>query len=65
MTTKNAALLALVGTGLLLLVLVAALLPDITGVANGTVPAVTLLVSLVRTFACLTVFVFFWAFRRS
>ncbi len=65
MTTKNAALLALVGTGLLLLVLVAALLRDITGVANGTVPAVTLLVSLVRTFACLTVFVFFWAFRRS
>jgi len=65
MTVKNAALLALVGTGLLLLVLLAALIRDISGVVNGTVPAISLVVSLIRAFAGVTVFVFFWVFRRS
>jgi hypothetical protein len=65
MTVKNAALLALVGTGLLLLVLLATLLRDTTGVMNGTVPAIALLTSLIRTFAAVTVFVFFWVFHKS
>jgi hypothetical protein len=65
MTVKNAALLALVGTGLLLLVLLATLVRDTTGVMNGTVPAITLLTSLIRTFAGATVFVFFWVFHKS
>jgi hypothetical protein len=65
MTVKNAALLALVGTGLLMLVLLATLVRDTTGVMNGTVPAIRLLTSLIRTFAAITVFVFFWVFRKS
>jgi hypothetical protein len=65
MTLKNAALLALAGTGLLLLVLLVTLVRDITGVMNGTVPAIALLTSLIRTFAGVTVFVFFWVFRKS
>ena len=65
MTVKNAALLALVGTGLLMLVLLTTLVRDTTGVMNGTVPAIRLLTSLIRTFAAITVFVFFWVFRKS
>jgi len=65
MTVKNAALLALVGTGLLLLVLLATFVRDTMGVINGTVPAIRLVTSLIRTFAAVTVFVFFWVFHKS
>lgn len=65
MSLKNAALLALVGTGLLLLVLLAALVRDTTGVMNGTVPAIRLVTSLIRTFAGASVVVFFWVFQKS
>ena len=65
MTVKNAALLALVGTGLLLLVLLATFVRDTMGVMNGTVPAIRLLTSLIRTFAAITLCVFFWVFRKS
>ena len=65
MTVKNAALLALVGTGLLLLVLLATLVRDTMGVMNGAVPAIRLAVSLIRAFAGLTVFVFLWVFHKS
>jgi len=65
MSLKNAALLALVGTGLLVLVFVAALIRDTAGVMNGTVPAIRLVTSLIRTFAAFSVCVFFWIFQRS
>ena len=65
MSLKNAALLALVGTGLLLLVLLATLVRDTTGVIQGTVPAIRLVTSLIRTFAAFTACVFFWVFQKS
>ena len=64
MSLKNAALLALVGTGLLL-VLLATLVRDTTGVIQGTVPAIRLVTSLIRTFAAFTACVFFWVFQKS
>ena len=65
MNVKNAALLALVGTGLLTLVLIATSIRDTAGVMNGAVPAIRLATSLIRTFAGLTVVVFLWAFYKS
>ncbi len=65
MSLKNAALFALVGTGLLTLVLIAALVRDCWGLLNGVVPAVTFLVSLIRALAGVSLAVFFYVFHKA
>jgi hypothetical protein len=65
MALKNAALLALVGTGLLTVLLVAHLIIDIWGVLNGVVPAIRVLTSLIHVLASLSVAVFFYVFQKE
>jgi hypothetical protein len=65
MSLKSAALLALVGTGLLTLVLLGGLARDGWGVLHGVVPAVRLLTSLIRALAGITVVVFLYVFQKA
>jgi hypothetical protein len=65
MSLKNAAFLALVGMILVTILLVVGFINDVLGVAQGIVPAVKLLTSLIYAFAALTVTVFFYAFHRA
>ena len=65
MTVKNAALLALIGTILVTVLLAIGLIRNVLGVAQGLVPAVTLLSSLVFAFGAFSVAVFFFAFHRA
>lgn len=65
MTLKNAALLALFGTLLLTILLVAGLISDLLNVINGLIPVTTMLSALIRSFASLTVTVFFYVFHRA
>jgi hypothetical protein len=64
MTLKSAAFLALVGTVLLTILLIANLIGDVLGVARGLLPAMRLLTSLIYTFAGLSAAVFFYAFHK-
>jgi hypothetical protein len=65
MTLKNAAFFALVGMVLLTVLLTVSLIVDISGVARGLVPAVTLLASLVHWVAGVSLLVFFAVFHRT
>jgi hypothetical protein len=65
MSLKTAALFALVGTGLLTLVLLVGLARDVLGVVNGVVPAIRLLASLVDVLAGVSVVVFVYVFHKA
>jgi hypothetical protein len=65
MSLKSAALLALVGTGLLTLMLLAGLARDVWGVVNGVVPAIRLLTSLIHALAGVSLAVFFYVFHKA
>jgi hypothetical protein len=65
MNLKNAALLALIGTLLRTILLVAGLISDVLNVTRGLIPAMRMLSSLIYAFAALAVTVFFFAFHKS
>ena len=65
MNLKNAALLALIGTLLLTILLVAGLISDVLNVMQGLIPAMRMLSSLLHAFAALSVTVFFFVFHKS
>jgi phosphoglycerol transferase MdoB-like AlkP superfamily enzyme len=65
MSLKNAALLALIGTLLLTLLVLAHFISTVLGVMHELIPAMALLTSLVHLFACLSVLVFFYVFYRN
>jgi hypothetical protein len=65
MTIKSAAFLALIGMLLVTIVLVLAFIIDVSNLANGAVPAITVLKSLIYAFASLTVTLFFFIFHKS
>jgi hypothetical protein len=65
MSLKNAALLALIGTILLTVLVLAHFISTVLGVMRDVLPAVALLTSLVHLFACLSVVVFFYVFYRK
>jgi len=63
MTLKNAALLALVGTGLLAVLLAAHFILDVANAVSGLIPAIQVLTSFIHTLASLSVAVFFYVFH--
>ena len=63
MSLKSAALFALVGTGLLTLVLLVTLARDGWGLLNGVIPAIRFLASLIRALAGVSVVVFLYVFH--
>jgi hypothetical protein len=65
MNLKNAALLALIGTLLLTILLVAGLIFDVLNFTRGLIPSTTMFSSLIHSFAALTVTVFFYVFHSS
>jgi len=65
MTLKSAALLALMGTGLLTIVVGVAFIVNLAGFLRGVVPVVSLVASLIRLFATLSLAVFFWVFQKG
>ena len=65
MTLKSAALLALIGTGLLTIVVGVAFIVSLAGFLRGVVPVVSLVASLIRLFATLSLAVFFWVFQKG
>jgi hypothetical protein len=65
MNLKSAAFLALVGMILLTVLLIADFINLFLGVMRDIVPVVTLLRSLIYTFASLAVTVFLWVFHRG
>ena len=65
MSLKSAALLALVGMVLLLILTIADFINVVQGVFRDILPAVMLLRSIVYLLASLGVTVFLWAFHRS
>jgi multidrug efflux pump subunit AcrB len=65
MTLKQASFLAFIGTLLLSILLVADVILNLLSMARGLIPAVTLLTSLIHTFAAVSVAVFFYAFHRA
>ena len=65
MSLKNAALLALIGTVLLTVLVLAHFITTILGVIHDVIPAMALLPSLVHLFASLSVLVFFYVFYRK
>ena len=65
MSLKSAALLALIGTILLTVLVLAHFITTLLGVMHELIPAMALLTSLVHLFACLSVLVFFYVFYRK
>jgi hypothetical protein len=65
MTLKNAALLALIGTGLLTILLAVHFILDILNAARGLVPAMSVLTSFIYVLASLSLALFFYVFRRA
>lgn len=65
MTLKNAALLALIGTLLLTILLVAGFITDVLNVMQGLIAVTRLLSSLIHSFAALSVTVFFYVFHKA
>ena len=65
MSLKNATLLALIGTFLLTLLVLAHFISTVLGVMRELIPAAALLTSLVHLFASLSVLVFFYVFYRK
>lgn len=62
---KHAAFLALVGMGLLTILLALDFLQTVAGIFAQAVPALTLLRSLIYLFASISVTVFFYFFHRA
>jgi hypothetical protein len=65
MTLKSTAFLALVGTVLVTILLIAGLISDVLGVVRGLIPAMRLLTSFIYAFAGLSVVVFLHAFHKA
>ena len=65
MTLKNAALLALVGMILLTILLAVDCIVSVTGFLNGVVSAASMLASVIRVFAALTLAIFFFVFHKA
>ena len=65
MSLKQASFLAFIGTTLLAIQLVFDLVLDVLSLARGLIAAVTLLTSLIRTFAAVSVAVFFYVYHRA
>ena len=65
MRIKDAAFLALVGTGLLAFVLLVRLVMEGWSLFNGAISVVAFLGALVYAFAALSQAVFFWVFQRT
>lgn len=65
MTLKKAALFALIGMALLTLLLLADLIIDVSGVAQGLIPAMRLLRSVIYAFAGLSAVVFLYASHKA
>jgi hypothetical protein len=65
MSLKNAALLALIGTILVTAFLVYYFISNVLNVAQGLVPPVKLLSSLIYAFGALSVAVFFFVFYKK
>ena len=65
MSLKNAVLLALIGTVLLTVLVLAHFISTILGVIRDLIPAMALLTPLVHLFASLSVLVFFYVFYRK
>jgi hypothetical protein len=65
MTLKTASLLALVGTGLLAILLAAHFILDLTNAASGLIPAIQVLTSLIHALAGVSVAVFFYVFYKG
>jgi hypothetical protein len=65
MSLKNAALLALVGTLLLAILVVASFISDLVNASQGLIPATKVLSSLVYSFAALTVTLFSYVFHKT
>jgi hypothetical protein len=64
MNVKTAALLALWGSVLLTILLAVGLIRDALGVVKGFIPALTLVESLIYTFAALSAGLFFYAVHK-
>jgi hypothetical protein len=65
MTLKNAALLALVGMILLTVLVIAGFIRDVSGMTDGVVPPIRVLISLIQLLASLSVTVFFFVFHKA
>lgn len=65
MSLKNATLLALIGTLLLTILLIAGFVSDVLNLSQGLIPATKVLSSLIHSFAALTVTVFFFLFHKA
>jgi hypothetical protein len=65
MSLKQASLLAFVGTLLLSILLAVDLVLDVLSLSRGLIAAVTLLTSLIRTVAAVSVTVFFYVFHKT
>jgi hypothetical protein len=65
MSLKSAALFALIGTGLLTLVLVVGLFRDGSGLLNGVIPGISFVVSLIHALAGVSLVVFFYVFQKA
>ena len=53
------------GTGLLTIVVGVAFIVNLAGFLRGVVPVVSLVASLIRLFATLSLAVFFWVFQKG
>ena len=65
MNLKNAALLALVGTVMLTVLLIAGFIFDVLNVLRGLIPAARLLTSFIYAFAGLSAVLFLYAFHKA
>jgi hypothetical protein len=65
MSLKSAALLALIGTILLTILVLAHFIFTVLGVMRDVIPAMALLTALIHLFASLSVLVFFYVFYRK
>jgi len=65
MTLKNAALLALIGTILVMVLLTWDLILNMLNVGRGLVPAVVLFSSLIYAFGAFSVAAFFFVFHKT
>ena len=64
MSLKSAALFAFIGMVLLTVVLAVTFIRDVSGLMAGAIAAITVLTSLIRLLACLSLAVFFYVFHR-
>ena len=65
MTLKQASFLAFIGTLLLAMLLVFDLVLNLLSMARGLIPAVTLLTSLIYTFAAVSLAIFLYVFHKA